>query len=92
MSYTSNSNNFNEILSGYQDFYDHSYKHLSLKMREVSAIEQRTTLKSDNYDLVVYDERIQCTRNELKMNLEMLDLYFYNKKKNQVQKSEFRGY
>jgi len=84
---TLNSKNFNNIITAYQEFYDNSCKHLSIKMGDITSIEQRMKLKSHNGVLeIVYDERIQRERNHLKMNVEIVDLYFYNKRRTKFEK------
>ena len=77
---TFKSQNFNHIITAYQGFYGNSANSLRIKMGDISSIEQRIKLKSDNDVLeIVYDERIYREGNKLRMNVEIVNLYFYNK-------------
>ena len=56
-------------------------------MGDVSSIEQRIKLKSDNDVLeIVYNERILREGNYLSMNVEFVDIYFYNKSRTRFKK------
>jgi len=56
-------------------------------MGDVSSIEQRIKLKSDNDFLeIVYNERILREGNKLSMNVEIVDIYFYNKRMTRFKK------
>ena len=87
ISETQSSKNFNDIMTAYQEFYGNSCNKLSIKMGDVSSIEQRIKLKSDNDFLeIVYNERILREGNKLSMNVEIVDIYFYNKRRTRFKK------
>ena len=87
ISETRSSKNFNDIMTAYQEFYGNSCNKLSIKMGDVSSIEQRIKLKSDNDVLeLVYNERILREGNYLSMNVEFVDIYFYNKSRTRFKK------
>ena len=80
ISETRSSKNFNDIMTAYQEFYGNSCNNLSVKMGDRSSIIQRIKLKSDNDVLeIVFDEGIFLEGNKLSMNVEIVDIYFYNK-------------
>ena len=87
ISETRSSKNFNDIMTAYQEFYGNSCNNLSVKMGDRSSIIQRIKLKSDNDVLeIVFDEGIFLEGNKLSMNVEIVDIYFYNKSRTRFKK------
>ena len=79
ISETRSSKDFNDIMTAYQDFYGNLGNNLSVKMGDRSSIIQRIKLKCDNDVLeIVYEERIFLEGNKLSINVEIVDIYFYN--------------
>ena len=80
ISETRSSKNFNDIMTAYQEFYGNLCNNLSVKMGDRSSIIQLIKLKCDNDVLeIVYEERIFLEGNKLSINVEIVDIYFYNK-------------
>ena len=74
-------------MTAYQEFYGNSCNNLSVKMGDRSSIIQRIKLKSDNDVLeIVFDEGIFLEGNKLSMNVEIVDIYFYNKSRTRFKK------
>ena len=87
ISETRSSKNFNDIMTAYQEFYGNSCNNLSVKMGDRSSIIQRIKLKSDNDVLeIVFDEGIFLEGNKLSINVEIVDIYFYNKSRTRFKK------
>jgi hypothetical protein len=87
ISETRSSKDFNDIMTAYQDFYGNLGNNLSVKMGDRSSIIQRIKLKCDNDVLeIVYEERIFLEGNKLSINVEIVDIYFYNKSRTRFKK------
>jgi hypothetical protein len=81
------SKNFNNVITAYQDFYGKSCSNLNINMGDICSIEQRIKLNSDNDILeIVYNERILREGNKLIMNVEIVDIFFYNKRRTRFKK------
>ena len=74
---------FEETLNSYNEFYNHSCKHVKLKMGEVSRIQQQlyTDSKIGNIE-VVYNETVLLEKKSIALTSEIVELRFYNKRKN----------
>ena len=87
ISETRSSKDFNDIMTAYQEFYGNLGNNLSVKMGDRSSIIQRIKLKCDNDVLeIVYEERIFLEGNKLSINVEIVDIYFYNKSRTRFKK------
>ena len=87
ISETQSSKNFNDIMTAYQEFYGNLCNNLSVKMGDRSSIIQLIKLKCDNDVLeIVYEERIFLEGNKLSINVEIVDIYFYNKRMTRFKK------
>ena len=87
ISETRSSKDFNDIMTAYQEFYGNLCNNLSVKMGHRSSIIQRIKLKCDNDVLeIVYEERIFLEGNKLSINVEIIDIYFYNKSRTRFKK------
>ena len=87
ISETRSSKNFNDIMTAYQEFYGNLCNNLSVKMGDRSSIIQLIKLKCDNDVLeIVYEERIFLEGNKLSTNVEIVDIYFYNKSRTRFKK------
>ena len=74
-------------MTAYQEFYGNLCNNLSVKMGDRSSIIQRIKLKSDNDVLeIVFDEGIFLEGNKLSINVEIVDIYFYNKSRTRFKK------
>ena len=87
ISETRSSKDFNDVMTAYQEFYGNLGNNLSVKMGDRSSIIQRIKLKYDNDVLeIVYEERIFLEGNKLSINVEIVDIYFYNKSRTRFKK------
>ena len=87
ISETRSSKDFNDIMTVYQEFYGNLCNNLSVKMGDRSSIIQLIKLKCDNDVLeIVYEERIFLEGNKLSINVEIVDIYFYNKSRTRFKK------
>ena len=73
---------FDETLDAYNEFYNHSCKHVKIKMGKVSRIQQQlsTDPKLGNVE-VVYNETIKLENKSIALTSEIVELHIYNRRK-----------
>ncbi|PCJ67127.1 MAG: hypothetical protein COA58_02070 [Bacteroidetes bacterium] len=73
---------FDETLKAYNQFYNHSCKHVKLRMGEVSKIQQKIVTGNEIGSLeIVYNETIKLENKSIALTSEIVELRFYKRRK-----------